>query len=330
MTEEKQELIQKIADVEQLYSKVCIQETRFNLVETKLKSAEVELRSYIQQYFDDLLIGSVSAFAMKKAPEGWLECDGREVSRTQYRKLFARIGFTFGEGNGDTTFNLPDLRGEFIRGFDNSSHNDSGRIFGSKQVDQMQTHSHKDPGHRHTGKISENGQHDHSKKDASNSSSGFASHSGEHKHYGTIESSGSHGHSATASDNGSHDHGIKASYGVGRSGEYQAVMYGNCNNTDHDKNGYDFLSRFCSTKGEHSHEVSINYSGSHKHNLIVDSSGNHSHSVVVNPSGTHSHSVSIQSASASLGNPIGSNGQSIRHGNETRPRNLALLYCIKC
>lgn len=48
--------------------------------------------------------------------EGFFICDGAEISRTQYAKLFAKIGTTFGEGDGITTFNLPDYRGCFLRG----------------------------------------------------------------------------------------------------------------------------------------------------------------------------------------------------------------------
>jgi microcystin-dependent protein len=78
--------------------------------------------------------GAVLAFAMATAPTGWLECDGSAVSRATYAALFAAIGTTFGSGNGTTTFNLPDLRGEFIRGWDHGRGIDSGRAFGSSQV----------------------------------------------------------------------------------------------------------------------------------------------------------------------------------------------------
>ncbi|AXH14254.1 hypothetical protein CP985_09080 [Malaciobacter mytili LMG 24559] len=66
-------------------------------------------------------------------PSGFLECNGTELSRTQYAELFAVIGTTYGVGDDITTFNLPDLRGEFIRGFDNGRGIDSGRVIGSWQ-----------------------------------------------------------------------------------------------------------------------------------------------------------------------------------------------------
>lgn len=60
--------------------------------------------------------GAVMAFAMNSAPSGWLAADGTAVSRSTYAALFAAIGTTHGAGNGSTTFNLPDLRGIFVRG----------------------------------------------------------------------------------------------------------------------------------------------------------------------------------------------------------------------
>ncbi|URK19427.1 tail fiber protein [Thalassospira sp. GO-4] len=83
-------------------------------------------------------IGTVSAFAMPTAPEGWLVCDGSAISRTDYADLFATIGTVWGAGDEISTFNLPDLRGEFVRGFDDGRGVDAGRVFGSSQLDQMQ------------------------------------------------------------------------------------------------------------------------------------------------------------------------------------------------
>lgn len=78
--------------------------------------------------------GEVAFFAMAAAPVGYLKANGAAVSRSVYATLFAAIGTTFGVGDGSTTFNLPDLRGEFLRGFDDGRGIDSGRVFGSSQV----------------------------------------------------------------------------------------------------------------------------------------------------------------------------------------------------
>jgi microcystin-dependent protein len=92
--------------------------------------------------------GTVIYVAMNTAPTGYLKCNGAAVSRTTYAALFAVIGTTFGAGNGSTTFNLPDLRGEFIRGWDDGRGVDSGRAFGSAQAQAIQSHTHQQS---HTG-----------------------------------------------------------------------------------------------------------------------------------------------------------------------------------
>lgn len=62
------------------------------------------------------MAGVVLPFAGAVAPNGWLLCQGQAVSRTTYAHLFAVLGTTYGAGDGSTTFNVPDLRDEFIRG----------------------------------------------------------------------------------------------------------------------------------------------------------------------------------------------------------------------
>lgn len=86
--------------------------------------------------------GAVMAFAMQTLPTGWLECDGTAISRSTYAALFAAIGTTYGVGDGATTFNLPDLRAYFIRGWDNGRGIDTGRVFGSSQDSQNLAHTH--------------------------------------------------------------------------------------------------------------------------------------------------------------------------------------------
>jgi microcystin-dependent protein len=82
--------------------------------------------------------GAVMSFAMNTAPTGWLKANGATVSRATYAALFAAIGTTYGAGDGSTTFGLPDMRGEFARGWDDGRGVDSGRGIGTAQLDQMQ------------------------------------------------------------------------------------------------------------------------------------------------------------------------------------------------
>lgn len=86
--------------------------------------------------------GTVLYFAGRTAPAGWLKANGAAVSRTAYAALFAAIGTTYGVGDGRNTFNLPDLRGEFIRGWDDGRGVDTPRPMGSAQVDAVRQHYH--------------------------------------------------------------------------------------------------------------------------------------------------------------------------------------------
>ncbi len=63
--------------------------------------------------------GAILPYAGEMAPEGYLLCNGAEINRTTYASLFGVIGSTYGVGNGNTTFHLPDLRGRFPLGLDN-------------------------------------------------------------------------------------------------------------------------------------------------------------------------------------------------------------------
>jgi len=101
--------------------------------------------SAIQDQIDNIVTvpsGSVFHFAMIAAPAGYLKADGTAVSRATYAALFAAIGTTFGVGDGATTFNLPDLRGEFVRGWDDARGVDVDRVFGSAQADELKAHTH--------------------------------------------------------------------------------------------------------------------------------------------------------------------------------------------
>lgn len=86
--------------------------------------------------------GMVAFYAVASAPTGWLKANGGAVSRTTYAALFTAIGTTYGAGDGTTTFNLPDARGEFFRALDDGRGVDISRVLGSAQADAMQGHQH--------------------------------------------------------------------------------------------------------------------------------------------------------------------------------------------
>ncbi len=77
--------------------------------------------------------GQIGLVATDYAPTGRLKANGAVLSRTVYTNLFAAIGTRFGAGDGHSTFNLPDLRGEFPRFWDDGRGVDAGRVLGSWQ-----------------------------------------------------------------------------------------------------------------------------------------------------------------------------------------------------
>ena len=99
-------------------------------------------------------VGTVLSFAgdTTKIPDGWLICNGDPILRNEFSELFNVIGENWGAGDGVNTFNLPDLRGRFLRGTDLSSSNDpdlATRIggggdekVGSYQDDELKSHTH--------------------------------------------------------------------------------------------------------------------------------------------------------------------------------------------
>lgn len=102
------------------------------------------------------LAGVMAMFGGSTPPDGWLECDGSAVSRTTYADLFAAIGEFHGQGDNATTFNIPDMRGFFPRGWDHGAGNDpdaatrtaaatggnTGDNVGSEQDDDFEEHTH--------------------------------------------------------------------------------------------------------------------------------------------------------------------------------------------
>lgn len=100
-------------------------------------------------------IGLLGHFPIGTPPTGWLECDGSAISRTTYADLFGIISDDYGPGDGSSTFNLPDYRGQFLRGWDHGAGVDpdaasrtdrgdttTGDAVGTQQADQNDAHTH--------------------------------------------------------------------------------------------------------------------------------------------------------------------------------------------
>lgn len=89
-----------------------------------------------QEEITRIPVGTIMIWPSESIPDEYLECDGSAVLRSTYYKLFEKIGTTWGAGDG-STFNVPDLRGTFLRGFDHSKGYDPGRVFASYQAPNL-------------------------------------------------------------------------------------------------------------------------------------------------------------------------------------------------
>jgi len=91
----------------------------------QLTSMQTTLQSQINTIGSELsatnYIGDIKASLQSANHGNWLICDGQAVSRTTYADLFSLIGTNFGAGDGQTTFNVPDYRGKFLRGLGGDS-----------------------------------------------------------------------------------------------------------------------------------------------------------------------------------------------------------------
>lgn len=88
-------------------------------------------------------IGSIVWYPVNSTPTGFVKCNGAAISRSTYSALFAVVGTAYGSGDGSSTFNVPDFRGEFFRGWDNGRGADSGRSINTSQGQAIECHNHR-------------------------------------------------------------------------------------------------------------------------------------------------------------------------------------------
>ena len=88
--------------------------------------------------------GTIFTFASIIIPDGYLLCDGSTLPISRYQDLYDTIGTLYNTIPAPPvgTFNIPDFRGYFIRGFDSTGIIDPGRLYGSKQLDELRAHTH--------------------------------------------------------------------------------------------------------------------------------------------------------------------------------------------
>ncbi|HZS80053.1 MAG TPA: phage tail protein, partial [Herbaspirillum sp.] len=238
-------------------------------------------------------IGSVLDFAGAQAPQGWLICDGRSISRTTYSDLFAVLGTVWGAGDGSTTFNLPNPNGRSSVG-PGTVTDAAGRTRAFAFAQQNLGYVWNVIGQAHLPNyalgIDYQGYHSHG---------GATTNAGAHYH--TTDGQGSHSHGGATGGDGNHQHGtdtqgahqhfVTAAYmnagGNAFSGSAQTIqntgLYTDVQGAhSHTTTTAGFHYHTLSADGYHAHTTS--WVGDHGHGINGD--GSHIHNVYLNGSGT--------------------------------------------
>jgi len=218
--------------------------------------------------------GQVILFAGAEPPAGTLACDGSLVSRSQYPALFAAIGTKHGEGDGHSTFQLPNIPEEFA-------------LVNTHNANKVGTPtSGENKHHTHTTTVSTNGKHTHS---ASSQAAGHHLHTasstaaGSHAHSASSGVAGNHVHSAWTDAQGEHTHscvdypGWNAKKGSSRSVAHWNTRFGSQTGA----------------AGHHAHNVGIGANGNHAHSISIAANGQHIHAITVAENGSHTHPISV-------------------------------------
>jgi microcystin-dependent protein len=246
--------------------------------------------------------GTVAHLARATAPVGWLKANGALINRVTYAALFAAIGTTYGVGDGSTTFAVPDLRGEFIRGWDDAKGTDAGRALNAVvQLDGIISHTHpilaiatggRSAGHTHTtavsgttGGVSAN--HTHSFSDTSSA---------------TGNASANHTHEPSTVANSFATNLPTAGTGIAITSSSFATAS---------------VATTSASGAAHTHTVAV--SGTTGGNSV-----GHTHTFADNASSSGTESVDHTHTTPATNTVAQSGGLT-----ETRPRNLAMLACIK-
>ena len=197
-------------------------------------------------------VGSILTYAGSTSPTGWLMCDGSQVSKTSYPRLFAVIGNSYGNPDNSNNFVLPDLRDRVPVG--KSGSNNLGDSSGNSTITLSQSQL---PSHTHSGTTVSNGSHSHT---------------------GTTDNSGSHTHSI---NDPQHSHYLQDAYFAENMGRGEN-LYGTRAGTDYDNDliyrdtntGYTTTGITINSVGNHTHGFTTESTGSHTHTFTTDSTGN--------------------------------------------------------
>lgn len=240
-------------------------------------------------------IGAVLDFAGATAPDGWLICDGRLISRTAYSQLFAVIGTVWGAGDGSTTFRLPPTSGRASVGPGNVIDETGSTVaFTFAQIrgavarpivqanlPNITVTTDIQGWHGHVGATDAQGYHAHS-TDVQGGHSHGGAYLPDHAHSGFTDAQGHH----------QHDVGLFG-HGAGTNGGAYDVMSSFYGGANYPTGG----------AGLHSHNVGIYGAGNlglvipgdgwHGHNISYE--GNHAHNVAIYGDGNHAHNITLGS-----------------------------------
>ncbi|AQQ41064.1 MULTISPECIES: phage tail protein [Burkholderia] len=216
-------------------------------------------------------IGTVVFEPRTTARAGFLKLNGALLKRADYPALWAyaqasgalstetdwAAGWsgTFSTGDGTTTFRIPELRGEFVRCWDDTRGVDPNRGLGASQNFANAWHAH----------------------------GASAAASGDHVHSAWTDVQGWHGHHGWTASVGDHQHVAPYSEsGIAPFGTHSTNQVGSHGGVDNDNPW-----AFTSGAGGHNHEFNTEGAGNHGHNVGIGAAGNHSHAITVNGDGAN-------------------------------------------
>lgn len=250
------------------------------------KSNRVPTTAWVSSEIAAASIGQIVFEPRTAARAGYVKANGAPLNRADYPALWAYAQASgalvaekdwangnwgcFSDGDGSTTFRIPELRGEFIRCWaDGRDDIDAQRRIGSYQSGQNQSHAH----------------------------GASATAADDHVHNAWVDAQGWHGHHGWTAGVGDHQHIAPYSEsGVAPWGAAAQRQVGSNGGIDGDNPW-----AYTSPAGNHNHEFNTEGAGTHGHNVGIGGSGRHSHGITVNADG----------------------------GNESRPRNIAMLAMIR-
>lgn len=255
------------------------QTERQNAFEKKQEGQQATFEENLTQNFDkfkhDVMsgdfvpAGTVFPFAGQTIPNGFVLCQGQELSRTTYKRLFDAIGTTYGSGDGSTTFNVPNLSGTFPLGANNTYKlgQKGGEEKHTLTTAEMPSHTHTQNAHSHSASSSSAGSHTHS---------GNANWVDGHTHSGsgTTGSAGAHDHSVARARPGGDGYNLFPTSSSSATGNTTEGVY---------------------SAGAHTHSFSFS----------TNSNGGHSHGLSINSNGAHGHSISVSNQTATNNNTGG-------------------------